>query len=73
MSFCYCDETELHFALVCPRFTDLKEKPIPPKFDKFPNHFRFSVPMAINDPDITLHFAIYFYKGSERKNKSLFV
>ena len=44
--FCNTPETEVHFLLVCPKYTALRNELIPPKYHRQPPMFKFSLSLA---------------------------
>ena len=51
-------ENEVHFILVCPMLSDLREQFIPAKFYKFPGLFRLSLLLASNNENVVRNLSV---------------
>ena len=59
--FCNTPETKVHFLLVCPKYTALRNELIPPKYHRQPTMFKFSLLLAsTNAPTIDKLSAFVF-------------
>ena len=66
--FCNTPETEVHFLLVCPKYTALRNELIPPKYHRQPSMFKFSLLLAsTNAPTIDKLSAFVFKALNTRK------
>ena len=62
--FCIdCAETEIHFLLVCKKYSDLRYQFIPRKFYRCPSLFKFTLLLACKNDKTTNDLACFIYKA----------
>ena len=67
--FCpHVEETELHFVLVCPKYTELRDMYIPRKFRNPPSAFRLALLFASTNTNVVMNVAKYIYEAFRVRN-----
>ena len=60
-------ETEVHFALCCTAFEDLRKKFVPSKFCNFPDVFDLIQLLSTSNESMLKNFAVYLYTAFKRR------
>ena len=67
--FCKSDvETEVHFILVCLKYTEIREQYIPKKYFASPSSFKLALLLATRSKVLLLRLAIYIMKAFTIRN-----
>ena len=62
--FCpYVTETEVHFVLACPKYTEIREMYIPRKYYRCPSSFKLALLLAVTNKSVLLRLATYAMKA----------
>ena len=62
--FCdQCQDTELHFLLICPHYIEIRSDLIPRRFYKNPCLFRMSMLLASDNENVVKNVALYIVKA----------
>ena len=73
--FCpFCNqlpENEVHFALVCPKYSDLRNELVPRKFTNRPSLFKLALLLSSPNEKLIKQSAIYVYKAYNRRIDAL--
>ena len=64
-------ENEFHFLLVCPKYTDIRQKYIPNKFTRFPNLNRFCILLASESPHLISRLCNFLKEAFALRNGCL--
>ena len=64
-------ENEFHFLLVCPKYTDIRNKYIPYKFTRFPNLNHFCILLASESPNLISRLCNFLKEAFALRNVSL--
>ena len=69
--FCNTPETEVHFLLVCPTYTALRNELIPPKYHRQPSMFKFSLLLASTNAPTIEKLSVFVSKALNTRKLSL--
>ena len=70
--FCkHCAENEVHFMLVCPVYTDLRNYYIPYKYFRQPALNRLALLLANENPRLIINVSLYVYHAMNLRSKCI--
>ena len=69
--FCNTPETEVHFLLVCPEHTALRDELIPPMYHRQPSMFKFSLLLASTNAPTIEKLSTFVFKALNTRKLSL--
>ena len=69
--FCHTPETEVHFLLVYPKYTALRDELIPSKYYRQPSMFKFSLLLASTNAPTIEKLSTFVFKALNTRKLSL--